>query len=81
MIGPIPVTLDLQCGDRKGFIACINLLSCKATYPSSFFLHGEHDNGSTLALPYHPPEIISGVGQGTLGRNEGVTLVVALKQQ
>ena len=48
--------------------------------PSPLSLLGEHDNAGTLGLPHHPPEVISGVRQGTLGRNEGQALVVSLNK-
>ena len=45
-----------------------------------FSLLGEHDNAGTLGLPHHPPEVVSGIWQGTLGRNESLALVVALNK-
>ena len=48
--------------------------------PSPFSLLGKHDNAGTFGLPYHPPEVISGIWQGTLGCNEGLALVVALNK-
>ena len=46
--------------------------------PSPLFFLGEHNNGGSLLLPYHPPEVICCIRQGTLGCNVGRTLVVAL---
>ena len=48
--------------------------------PSPLSLLGEHDNAGTLGLPHHPPEVVSGIWQGTLGRNEGLALVVSLNK-
>ena len=48
--------------------------------PSPLSLLGEHDNAGTLGLPHHPPEVDSGVGHGTLGRNERQALVVSLNK-
>ena len=39
---------------------------------------GNHDNGGAVKLPYHAPEVRKGGGDGALGSNVGIGLVVTL---
>ena len=39
---------------------------------------GNHDDGGAVKLPYHAPEVRKGGGDGTLGSNVGIGLVVTL---
>ena len=46
----------------------------------SIFLHpAQHDNGSALVVPDHPPEVIDSVLHWSLCSNVSSTLTVALK--
>ena len=39
---------------------------------------GNHDDGRAVKLPHHAPEVREGGGNGALGSNVGIGLVVAL---
>ena len=47
-------------------------------YSPSFLLLGQHDNGGTLLFKHHPPEVISGIGKGTLSGYELTAMMVSL---
>ena len=50
-----------------------------AASPVALPFLGQHDDSGALLFPDHPPEVLCGVWQWTLCRNEGFSMVVALK--
>ena len=48
-------------------------------YPALLNEVGEHDDAATLLLPDHPPEVVSGIGQGTLRSNVRIPELITLQ--
>lgn len=61
----------------------VNLLPAQTTtaYLLPLLQLGQHDDGVTLPLPHHPPEVLHRVLQRALRGNEVVLLPVALSTQ